>query len=102
MGSTKISFLCFLPSACRWISQESRTLEMNNVQDGVWHGRSDTICIGSSGNGSKTFPELRQPSAIPLRSPELCGMERAATNKGHHSWSPDASRQSSSSLIPAA
>ncbi|ERM98390.1 hypothetical protein AMTR_s00072p00053710 [Amborella trichopoda] len=33
---------------CCTLCQESRTLEMNNVRDGVWHGRSDTICIGGS------------------------------------------------------
>ncbi|KAL2475443.1 PLAC8 family protein [Abeliophyllum distichum] len=32
---------------CCTLSQESRTLEMNNVQDGIWHGRGDTICVGS-------------------------------------------------------
>ncbi|XP_075505438.1 protein PLANT CADMIUM RESISTANCE 11-like isoform X1 [Primulina tabacum] len=31
---------------CCALCQESRTLEMNNVQDGIWNGRGDTICIG--------------------------------------------------------
>lgn len=35
-------FIC----PCCALCQESRTLEMNNVQDGVWHGRGDTICVG--------------------------------------------------------
>nr|GFA88491.1 PLAC8 family protein [Tanacetum cinerariifolium] len=26
---------------------ESRTLDMNNVHDGTWHGRGDTMCIGT-------------------------------------------------------
>uniref|UniRef100_A0A2C9U4E2 Uncharacterized protein n=1 Tax=Manihot esculenta TaxID=3983 RepID=A0A2C9U4E2_MANES len=31
--------------SCCALCQETRTLEMNNVQDGIWHGRGDTICI---------------------------------------------------------
>lgn len=42
--------------------QESRTLEMNNVQDGTWHGRGDTICIGGYRDGSKALTELSPPS----------------------------------------
>ncbi|KAL2932196.1 Spermidine/putrescine import ATP-binding protein PotA [Bienertia sinuspersici] len=38
--------------------RESRTLEMNNVQGGTWHGRSDTICVGAFGEGGKAFVEL--------------------------------------------
>lgn len=48
--------------------QESRTLEMNNVQDGTWHGRGDTICIGGFRDGSKALPELCPP---PIESIEL-------------------------------
>ncbi|XP_073302582.1 protein PLANT CADMIUM RESISTANCE 11-like isoform X1 [Primulina huaijiensis] len=40
---------------CCALCQESRTLEMNNVQDGIWNGRGDTICIGI-GNVSTKSP----------------------------------------------
>ncbi|GKD25750.1 PLAC8 family protein [Tanacetum coccineum] len=32
---------------CCTLAQESRTLEINNVHDGTWHGRGDTMCIGT-------------------------------------------------------
>ncbi|GJR48331.1 PLAC8 family protein, partial [Tanacetum coccineum] len=32
---------------CCTLAQESKTLEMNNVHDGTWHGRGDTMCIGT-------------------------------------------------------
>jgi Cys-rich protein (TIGR01571 family) len=51
---------------CCTLCQESRTLEMNNVQDGIWHGRGDTICVGSLAEGRKAFFELQPP---PLISP---------------------------------
>ncbi|GJZ10303.1 PLAC8 family protein [Tanacetum coccineum] len=35
--------------------QESRTLEMNNVHEGTWHGRGDTMCIGTYVEGVKAF-----------------------------------------------
>ncbi|XP_073048164.1 protein PLANT CADMIUM RESISTANCE 11-like isoform X1 [Primulina eburnea] len=41
---------------CCALCQESRTLEMNNVQDGIWNGRGDTICIGI-GTASTKSPE---------------------------------------------
>ncbi|CAA6672016.1 unnamed protein product [Spirodela intermedia] len=47
---------CVSHLVCLAVLCESRTLEMNNVQDGVWHGRSDTICIGS-----KTFRNSANP-----------------------------------------
>ncbi|XP_043690178.1 protein PLANT CADMIUM RESISTANCE 8-like [Telopea speciosissima] len=75
---------------CCTLCQESRTLEINNVQDGIWRGRGDTICIGSYGEGSKGFFELRQPPLIPTKSPDLCSMQKA-TNGRDHSWIPDAS-----------
>ncbi|KAJ1379163.1 PLAC8 motif-containing protein [Sesbania bispinosa] len=46
---------------CCTLCQESRTLEMNNVQDGTWHGRGDTICIGGFRDGSRALSELRPP-----------------------------------------
>lgn len=46
------------------LEQESRTLEMNNVEDGTWHGRGDTICIaGTHGEGGK-FVELHPPHIV--------------------------------------
>ena len=45
------------------MEQESRTLEMNNVQDGTWHGRGDTICIGAYSENKAIF-ELHPPSII--------------------------------------
>nr|CAD1841167.1 unnamed protein product [Ananas comosus var. bracteatus] len=68
---------------CCTLCQESRTLEMNNVQCGVWHGRGDTICLGSGIGG-----EGIKPSLLPIRSPELCSMERAS-NTNEHSWNSD-------------
>eukprot|EP00262_Sarcandra_glabra_P015112 TRINITY_DN4589_c2_g1_i1.p1 TRINITY_DN4589_c2_g1~~TRINITY_DN4589_c2_g1_i1.p1 ORF type:complete len:276 (+),score=42.95 TRINITY_DN4589_c2_g1_i1:159-986(+) len=84
---------------CCTLCQESRTLEINNVQDGVWRGRGDTICIGSYGEGSKAFFELRQPPLIPTKSPDLCSMERA-TRSDEHTWSIDVSH--SEPLVPPA
>ncbi|GAB4831080.1 hypothetical protein Ancab_005090 [Ancistrocladus abbreviatus] len=46
---------------CCTLCQESRTLEMNNVQDGTWHGRGDTICVGTFVDGNKAFLELHPP-----------------------------------------
>ncbi|MED6122135.1 hypothetical protein PIB30_037017 [Stylosanthes scabra] len=44
---------------CCTLSQESRTLEMNNVQDGTWHGRGDTVCIeGFGGKGMLNPPPV--------------------------------------------
>ncbi|MQL91504.1 hypothetical protein Taro_024116 [Colocasia esculenta] len=83
---------------CCTLCQESRTLEMNYVQDGVWHGRGDTICIGSFGEGNKPFTELCPPSLIPTQSPELHNMGKAANNI-QHSWSAETSH--STPLVPA-
>ncbi|KAM7500866.1 hypothetical protein LguiA_025280 [Lonicera macranthoides] len=61
---------------CCALSQESRTLEMNNVQDGIWHGRGDTICIGRSyGEGSKAFFELSPPPIMSTKSNEPYSMQ---------------------------
>ncbi|XP_021726307.1 cell number regulator 13-like [Chenopodium quinoa] len=49
---------------CCTLCQESRTLEMNNVQGGTWHGRGDTICIGTVGEGRKAFVELHPPPIV--------------------------------------
>ncbi|KAL5972944.1 hypothetical protein ACLOJK_039751 [Asimina triloba] len=73
--------------------QESRTLEINNVQDGVWRGRGDMICVGRHSDESKSFFELRQftgPTLIPSKSPELFIMERE-TNSDTHAWNIDRS-----------
>ncbi|CAA6675022.1 unnamed protein product [Spirodela intermedia] len=55
---------CVSHLVCLAVLCESRTLEMNNVQDGVWHGRSDTICIGS-----KTFRNSANPPLSPSNPP---------------------------------
>ncbi|KAK8580722.1 hypothetical protein V6N12_070977 [Hibiscus sabdariffa] len=52
---------------CCTLSQESRTLEMNNVQDGTWHGRGD-ICIGSYAEGSKPLFELHPPPPMSIKT----------------------------------
>ncbi|XP_057537381.1 cell number regulator 1 [Amaranthus tricolor] len=53
---------------CCTLSQESRTLEMNNVQGGTWHGRGDTICVGTFGEGGKAFVELHPPLPVSVHS----------------------------------
>ncbi|KAF8411253.1 hypothetical protein HHK36_003800 [Tetracentron sinense] len=82
---------------CCTLCQESRTLEINNIQDGIWIGRGDTICIGSYGEGSKAFFNLRQPPLVPMKSPDPCNMQRA-TNGSIHTWSVDVSH--SEPLVP--
>lgn len=52
------------------ILQESRTLEINNVQDGAWHGRGDTICVGTYNEGSNSILELRAPPVMSIQSSE--------------------------------
>ncbi|XP_028120311.1 uncharacterized protein LOC114317744 isoform X2 [Camellia sinensis] len=65
--------------------KESRTLEMNNVQDGTWHGRGDTICIGGYGEGNKSFFQLRPPPSMSAESPDPCSMPKSI-NVDEHSW----------------
>ncbi|XP_010927845.2 uncharacterized protein [Elaeis guineensis] len=84
---------------CCTLCQESRTLEMNNVQDGVWHGRGDTICLGTGGEGNKALIALQKPPLMPTGSPGLCSMERKSDG-GEHSWSTDDSH--SEPLLPSA
>ncbi|XVF87602.1 hypothetical protein PTKIN_Ptkin18bG0133200 [Pterospermum kingtungense] len=69
---------CFyhLICPCCTLSQESRTLEMNNVQDGTWHGRGD-ICIGNYGEGSKALFELQPPPPISIMTPDPCSMQNS-------------------------
>nr|GMC81506.1 cell number regulator 5-like [Ipomoea batatas] len=52
------------------LEQEARTLEMNNVQDGIWHGRGDTVCVGSYCVGGKAFFGLNPPAVLSMKSPE--------------------------------
>ncbi|TVU38469.1 hypothetical protein EJB05_11841 [Eragrostis curvula] len=73
---------CTLCQLLNW--QEARTLEMNNVQCGVWHGRGDTICLGSNGEGNKAFAALNKPSFVPIKSPGLCGMDRTSNGADEH------------------
>ncbi|GFS29485.1 PLAC8 family protein [Actinidia rufa] len=65
--------------------QESRTLDMNNVQDGTWHGRGDTICIGGYGEGSKVSFELHPPPVVSTNSVDPCTVQ-ISINVGDHSW----------------
>lgn len=59
---------------------------MNNVQNGVWHGRNDTICLVSSGGeGSKAFAALSSPPLFTTKSPAHFTMEKASTGS-QHSW----------------
>ncbi|WOL05213.1 hypothetical protein Cni_G13940 [Canna indica] len=98
-GSSLDDYLNHLICPPCTLCQESRTLEMNNVQNGIWHGRGDTICLASSGEGSKAFVALRQPPLFPPRSPELCSMERASIGfSSEHSWNTNASH--SEPLVP--
>ncbi|WOL18095.1 equilibrative nucleotide transporter 3-like isoform X2 [Canna indica] len=66
---------------CCTLCQETRTLEMNNVQNGIWHGRSDAICLAGGGEGSNAFTALHKPPLFPTKSPDLCSMERAPDGK---------------------
>lgn len=69
-------------------------MEINNVQDGYWRGRGDTICVGS-----KAFAELHQPSLIPImQTPELCSMEKPSFTE-RHSWNVNISQ--SDPLVPS-
>lgn len=61
---------------CFNYEQEARTLEMNNVQDGTWHGRGDTICIGSYSEGNRDFFKLHQPP-VSTKWPERCIMQKS-------------------------
>jgi len=69
---------------CCTLCQEARTLEMNNVQCGVWHGRGDTICLGRNGEGNKAFAALNKASLVPIKSPGLCGMDRTSNAADEH------------------
>ncbi|MED6162665.1 hypothetical protein PIB30_072725 [Stylosanthes scabra] len=65
-------FIC----PCCTLCQESRTLEINNVQDGTWHGRGDTICIGGFSDGSKALFELHPPPVVSIMSTDESCMEK--------------------------
>ncbi|KAK6124018.1 hypothetical protein DH2020_042234 [Rehmannia glutinosa] len=72
---------------CCTLCQESRTLEMNNVQDGAWHGRGDTICIGSLSEDSKPYLELSPPFVVSTKSPEFASMQKTSSDSIHFSTS---------------
>ncbi|XP_019162440.1 PREDICTED: uncharacterized protein LOC109158954 [Ipomoea nil] len=55
---------------CCTLCQEARTLEMNNVQDGIWHGRGDTVCVGSYCVGGKALFGLNPPAVLSMKSSE--------------------------------
>ncbi|KAH7280248.1 hypothetical protein KP509_37G057700 [Ceratopteris richardii] len=61
-------FIC----GCCALCQEARTLEINNVQDGNWRGRGDTIWVGSyampaNQQGTESL-ELKPPVIITISS----------------------------------
>ncbi|KAL5579271.1 hypothetical protein UlMin_011713 [Ulmus minor] len=68
---------------CCTLCQESRTLEMNNVQDGIWHGRGDTICIGIA-EGGKAFFELQPPPIVSI-TPPIPPQDQTTTDANGHS-----------------
>ncbi|CAL1372544.1 unnamed protein product [Linum trigynum] len=61
---------CFYHIFCPFcaLSQEARTLEMNNVQDGTWHGRGDTICVGGYTEGNHAYLQLHPPAIVTTKS----------------------------------
>lgn len=77
------SFFKTLPPVAFFPLQEARTLEMNNVQDGNWRGRGDTIWVGSyatpAGSQSIEPSELRPPVVITISSDHR-------TESDGHSW----------------
>ncbi|XP_071930398.1 uncharacterized protein [Coffea arabica] len=74
--------------------RESRTLEMNNVQDGIWHGRGDTICIGSySEGGGKALFERNPPPVMSRQSPEPQCISKA-TDESSHVWAAEVGQTS--------
>ncbi|KAL3519618.1 hypothetical protein ACH5RR_017767 [Cinchona calisaya] len=80
---------------CCSLCQESRTLEMNNVQDGIWHGRGDTICIGSYSEGGKAFFEQTPPPIMSRQSPEPPhNISKATTDQSSHSWAAEVGQTS--------
>lgn len=66
--------------SCCALCQEARTLEMNNVQDGTWHGRGDTILVGSYRESDRSPIELQESATLTV-SPEACSMD-----KSDHLW----------------
>lgn len=68
-ATTDYSYFCMM--------QESRTLEMNNVQDGTWHGRGDTICIGGFSEGSKALYDLHPPPLVSIKSTDKTTTEKS-------------------------
>ncbi|OIV96125.1 hypothetical protein TanjilG_13057 [Lupinus angustifolius] len=74
-------FVCPCCSLC----QESRTLEMNNVQGGTWHGRGDTICIGGVSDGSKALFELSPPHVVAINYSDESCMEKKSIDVSNQS-----------------
>ncbi|KAJ1376671.1 PLAC8 motif-containing protein [Sesbania bispinosa] len=67
-------FVYHFACPCCTLCQESRTLEINNVQDGTWHGRGDTLCIGGFGE-SKAHFELCPPAIVSIKSTDQSCIE---------------------------
>ncbi|CAH9112296.1 unnamed protein product [Cuscuta epithymum] len=76
---------CCAMCQCCNLEQETRTLEMNNVQNGIWHGRGDTICVGRySPLGLNPPPILSMKSPEPIPSSHH-GNQQNASEGGHPS-----------------
>ncbi|KAK4421278.1 protein PLANT CADMIUM RESISTANCE 8 [Sesamum alatum] len=59
---------------CCTLCQESRTLKMNNVQDGIWEGRGETVCTGRFSEDDKPSSLLSPPSVVSTKPPEFRSM----------------------------
>eukprot|EP00249_Psilotum_nudum_P016420 c25816_g1_i3 orf=214-1158(+) len=80
--------LCGFCTLC----QEARTLEMNNVHDGNWHGRGDTVLVGSysaCGFHHSQPAEMNHPVVITV-SPDSSSKDSL-----EHSWIQSADGSSS-------
>ncbi|CAN0852658.1 Protein PLANT CADMIUM RESISTANCE 10 [Linum grandiflorum] len=64
---------CFYHLLCPLcaLSQEARTLEMNNVQDGTWHGPGDTLCLGNH-----SYSQLHPPAIVSTDDGKSSGPEK--------------------------
>lgn len=81
-GSSLDDCIYHLICPCCSLGQESRTLEMNNVEDGIWHGRGDTICIGSCSEGSNAFVKP-YPHGMAITAPDLQSISKATNDSSH-------------------
>lgn len=76
-------FIC----GCCALCQEARTLEMNNVQDGNWRGRGDTIWVGSYAMPSAPQGTESPECSVELKQPVVGTMYPEDTAEGNgRSW----------------